>query len=81
MEVFETAKRVEKYLGIPSLKNFIIAGVLILNLKKIEKRGLSKDLENEGYHNGIQCTTADLYLKADLKLDIQATELPDESFD
>ena len=31
--------------------------------------------------NGIACTTADLYDKADLKLDIQATGLPDTSFD
>ena len=31
--------------------------------------------------NGVSCVTADLYNEADLKLDIQATGLPDESFD
>lgn len=31
--------------------------------------------------NGITCTTADLYDKADLKLDIQSTGLPDASYD
>ena len=31
--------------------------------------------------NDVPCTTADLYKKADLKLDIQATGLPDESYD
>ena len=31
--------------------------------------------------NGVECTTADLYNEADLKLDIQATGLPDESYD
>lgn len=31
--------------------------------------------------NGISCVTADLYNDADLKLDIQATGLADESFD
>lgn len=30
---------------------------------------------------GISCTTADLYNKADLKLDIQNIDLPDDSFD
>lgn len=31
--------------------------------------------------NGISCTTADLYDKADLKLDIQATNLPESYYD
>lgn len=31
--------------------------------------------------NGVSCTTADLFSKADLKLDIQATGLPDDSYD
>ena len=31
--------------------------------------------------NKISCTTADLYAKADLKLDIQATGLPDSAYD
>ena len=31
--------------------------------------------------NGISCVTADLYGEADLRLDIQATGLPDESYD
>lgn len=31
--------------------------------------------------NGISCVTADLYGKADLRLDIQKTGLPDESYD
>ena len=31
--------------------------------------------------NNIPCTTADLYQKADLKLDIQATGLPNDSYD
>lgn len=31
--------------------------------------------------NGVSCLTADLYQDADIKLDIQATELPDESYD
>lgn len=31
--------------------------------------------------NGVSCTTADLYNEADIKLDIQETGLPDESYD
>lgn len=31
--------------------------------------------------NGIVCTTADMYNEADLKLDIQSTGLPDQSYD
>lgn len=31
--------------------------------------------------NGITCTTADLYARADLKLDIQSTGLPEASYD
>ena len=31
--------------------------------------------------NGVSCVTADLYAQADLKLDIQATGLPDDSWD
>ena len=31
--------------------------------------------------NGVSCTTADLYNEADMKLDIQETGLPDESYD
>ena len=38
-----------KRLGVPSLKNYINAGVLLFNLDEIEKLRLSKELEQQGY--------------------------------
>lgn len=38
-------------LGIPSLKNYINAGVLLINLKEIKLRGLADKLEATGYRD------------------------------
>ena len=47
----EGYKKKRKMLGIPSLNNYINAGVLLMNLKEIKEKRIDSELENTGYRN------------------------------
>lgn len=52
-----------KILGIPSLKNYINGGVLLLNLKAINEKGKGKELEETGYRNDFPYNDQDVINK------------------
>ena len=47
----EGYKKICKKLGIPTLNNYINAGVLLMNLKEIKEKRIDGKLENTGYRN------------------------------
>lgn len=44
-------ERLKEKLGVESLKKYINAGVLLINIKEIEKQGLTDELEEAGYRD------------------------------
>lgn len=46
-----TDPEMRRLLGVPTLENYINAGVMLINLQEIRKYNLSKELENAGYRS------------------------------
>ena len=48
----DTDLELKRKLDIPSLRNYINAGVMVMNIKEIDKAGISRKLKEAGYRDG-----------------------------
>ena len=60
LSVLKDLRELKENLGIPTLKDYINAGVLLLNIKEMQKCGIGNKLEELGYRNDLRYNDQDV---------------------